>query len=514
MYKNFCLKVISLAACGLFLAALLNYSVDPYDVWGHAKVEGLNMANPKVMDIERWATPMRFTLLQEQPEVVFLGNSQVRWGLDPACYEAESGRKAYNFGIPGVTRYEQTAYAKHILAVDKNLKELVLCLDFTMYVEGAHFKEEKFLAGFNEGQISVDRPTMDNLATTLLSWEAVKDSLKTIQLNRANRWQEPFDSPEGSLSDEAIITHFQRDFRAFDNPVNRMQREGKTTEGRLDESSMARLQEIADMCRDKGVKLTLVVLPTHVKQLANYDGCWDVYEEWLRRSVQIAPVWYFADYNKITTSEVRPGPVSAETNEFFWDTVHPKHMLGDIVQRVILGKEQAWQNSGLLLQPDNIDGYLAKLLADKEAWESAHPVDVEASNFSMGFVDSMPPSLQGKKLQPAAECAALDLPGSSSLMVKQSKYLDLWGKMLTDLDYQTRIFAVLESSAGKKFYAQAEYPVLKLVMNPAAVEKVQGFHLQMPLWGVPADDYKLSFILLSGDGRAYLSEVQADISVE
>ena len=518
MYKRFCLQFAVLAFCGFLVAGTVNYFINPYDVWGSKKTAGINMGYPKLMDIERWATPMRFTLLQEQPEVVFLGNSQVRWGIDPACYEQESGEKVYNFGIPGITRYEQMECVKHILSVDKKLKELVLCLDFTMYVEGEHFREDKFLSGFKEAQMGESRPTLENMAMTMLSWEAFKDSAKTVRLNHIWRWQQPFESQLGSLSDEAILTHFGRDFRAFDNPVNRMRREGKTTRGKLDEGSLERLQEIASLCQERGIKLTLVILPMHVRQLSVYADCWEVYEDWVRRVTQVAPVWNFIGYNEITDSDFVPGPVGKGTNEFFWDTVHPRHELGNIVQRIMLGREKRWQSLGFLLDAGNVEDYLTGLRADKEIWDKAHPRELEAADYSKGFVAREPQSLAKTQWQPAGDGITFDLALTGPrIRVKQGKDLDLWGSQNLQADYKALVFALLENEAGERYYALSEYPVLKQD-DPLAVGltpgEVQGFHLQMPTWDVPAGRYRLSFIVLSEAGAAYASEPQAEVLVK
>lgn len=516
MYKVFCCRFIALIFCGLFMVALVNYLIDPYAVWGSKKVAGINMGYLKIMDIERWAMPMHFTILPEQPEVVFLGDSQVRWGMDLKTYEDETGKSVYNFGIPSMTGYEQIEYVKHILSVDKNLKELVLCLDYSMYVN--RDKGEKYLEGFDEKQIGLVWPTGENVARALFSWDAVKDSINTIKLNYRNKWQVPFTSPTGGLSDDVILLNYHRDLRTFDNTVNRLQREEKNVGDSLNEESFKRLKDIVKMCDERDVKLTLLIMPLHARQIEMYAGHWPLYEEWMRRLVLIAPVWTFIDYNAITMSDSDVGPITLKTNEFFWDAVHPKHKLGDIIQRVLLRKETEWQDIGLLVNKSNVEDYIKQLCLDRYVWENEHPNEVEYAHYSSGFFKDIPRRLAFSKEMPYSEDVILDLKSrSGNINIKRSQNLELWGNLTLNYKDVSCIYAVLEDASGKKYYSVVEYPVMKTGDYNATYadsELPQSFHLQMPVSNVQENPYMLKFIILTTDNTAYVTDCKVNVFVE
>ena len=92
------------AATALLLLALVggfNVLIDPYSVWNCYRGVGINKWAPKADDLDRLIKPIE--ILNKKPAALFLGDSQVLWGIDPAAYAQMTGKSAYNYGLRGAS---------------------------------------------------------------------------------------------------------------------------------------------------------------------------------------------------------------------------------------------------------------------------------------------------------------------------------------------------------------------------------------------------------------------------
>ena len=94
-------------------------------------------------------------------------------------------------------------------------------------------------------------------------------------------------------------------------------------------------------------------------------GIWNVYELWLRSLATVVAahrggsisLWDLGGYSPYTTEPAPAKGSNTTQTEWFWDILHFKRKLGDLIlSRLLTGQPSGF---GLLLTPENVDNQLA-----------------------------------------------------------------------------------------------------------------------------------------------------------
>ena len=433
MRKKFLISFFALSALLMALVASFNYLVDPYSIWQHERKSGFNMWALKADNVERKGKTISLLYSDTQPEVVFIGASQVDWGIDADSATKRLERPVYNFGVLGMTAYEQRRFVEHVMAVDPAVKEIVLAADLSKFVSGERYKTpfDESLS-HEEDQIGKTYVTLSNIEQTLLSIKATEDSYDSLKANRKQNWQVPYYLAGKTLSQEALLGYFHREHWRFNRSLLLVQREGWLENIELNEKCFSEYERIAELCREHNVGLKIYIPPMHAEAMIAYADCLSVYGEWLKKLTSIAPVWTFFAMDDISTSPVNDGTFSENTNMYFWDSIHHKSDVGKWIVAKMFGKEEKGMpgDFGVLLSNDNLGPYLEHLQAGIETWRSAHPEAVEAVKYYAGFLDTVPSDIAGNTGQ-ILPAAAMLMAGSADAKpvfdLKHKDYLELRG---------------------------------------------------------------------------------------
>lgn len=371
MYRKFIGCFLVTAVLLSALAGSLNYLIDPYSIRSTGRQQGWNLRAFKAESVERMGKMLGLLRLTYSPEVICIGSSQVHWGFDADGFREITGKTAYNLGVRGMSAYEQRRYVEHVLAVSPGTREIILSLDFTKYISGPRYQtpaDESFRQ--EEGQVGVSHVTAENLARTVFSYQALCDSMETVRENHAFNWGTPYYTESATISDDAMLAFFEREHWSFDRSMDTVQKEGWLEEPRLNEASLQELVKITDLCREHDVRLRLYIPPMHGEAMAAYMPCLDVYGTWLKRVSALAPVWNFAHYDRLSLSQVAPGSFSAATNTYFWDSIHHKHNVSNMIFAEMYSVDRGEMPSALgsVMTPAEVDAYLDELRAGFEAW--------------------------------------------------------------------------------------------------------------------------------------------------
>lgn len=504
------------AAAILLLFASLNLIIDPYGIWGWCRVIGFTMSSPKTEQTEYIMKPIE--LARVQPETLFLGTSQVMYAMDMDEYHRLTGRTAYNFGLRGETLYESRRYLEHALTVDPKLERVYLGLSYERFVDGDYFytlhAREWFLE--NEAQLGHRWVVPSIIAKTVLSWQSLRDSKDKIVDNWRFRWTHPRFAL-GRPCDDNLLEFNQREHRHFDHSLKLLQREGVFKNARLNGDAMQELKNIQEICYKHDLQLTVFILPVHARRMEMISASWDNYADWLREVVRISPVLDFTAYNEITMSEARGGQVSEHTNPYFWDVLHAKASLGNMLLPDLLGDTPL--RMGQLITSENVDQHVAALRQGMLAWESVHPESMEEVRYYASFSAIMPLALRNKLWTKGRSVIRLSQAQADRLLQmvrKQSDVLDLSGLRLTAFGQRSQAYAVLENEAGERWYAMAE-PVFDMsaagIMHTHAYDEC-GFRVLEHLWEMPVGTYTVYLLEVADDGQVCQSEELAELIVE
>lgn len=518
MYKKFICAFLGISGALLLLAGGFNIAVDPYNVWRIYQRVGFNAWSPKAEDLDRLIQPIAF--VPAQPEAVFLGTSQVIWGIEASEYTRLTGKSAYNMGMLGSSIYEIRRSLEHAVAVDGNLREVFVCVNFELFAANARHPLAQKKPEFDESQIGCSHMTGENIARTAFSFKALEDSLATIRENRQHRYDFSYYMPTGRWQDKSIEKYCQNRQWQFNASMVIMARNDYYYEDmELDEDCLGEMQRIIDICREHDLALHVYTLPAHARSMQLYAEAWPVYEAWMHRLVQMVPVLDFAGYNEMTMSEAQPGLLSESSNPYFWDSHHAKAAVGDMVLAVLAGTPEARAGFGTLLTPETVDQKLASLRAGRALWEQAHPESVEEVRYYRGFSPLVPQAVQAAGREALQGVARLDRDtGAERLRLKVSRgeRLDLTGEHLTPAGQLRIMYGLLDNGQGQCYYAMAEpvsNPALAGFMHDKTYEG-SGFHIQEPLREVEPGDYGLYLLEVAQDGRVYRSGLLAQLTVQ
>lgn len=161
------MKVIAAALITLLLAAGVNLLVDPMGIFFAARIPGLNVYKPEVLNYWHISLPLRARLLR--PEAAVLGSSRVLAGIDTR-HAFFGGKPTANLGLPGAT-FCDVADALDLAAAGGRLRMVVIGLDF--------FAANSARIGANCGLGESAAHPWLLLTKTLLSSDTLNASLKT-----------------------------------------------------------------------------------------------------------------------------------------------------------------------------------------------------------------------------------------------------------------------------------------------------------------------------------------------
>ncbi len=365
-----------------------NALVDPYLLFNSPRVEGLNDRKPAVETEERLMKAYQVT--RTRPRGLILGTSRVDMGLDTRhpAWPADA-QPVYNLGIAAASPYTSFRYLQHATATgDPEL--VILGLDFEYFLSAGQARDGT--AEF-EARLAVNRGGAANDGRRLqyardlfrgtLSLDALLDSVDTLRANL--RPDSANLAPTGDLSEASL----RRDAVELGSWSLFSQRDlqnirlyyGKTK----NDAGLADVEQIIELCRDRGARLVMLINPVHADMLETFDrlGLWDDFESWKRQLVTLATaessaawgveLWDFSGYDAYSTESV---PSSGNVVlQWFWEPSHYTKALGDKIVGRMFGGGSA--DFGALLTPATIEARIADVRAARHAYRSSNPRDVQ-----------------------------------------------------------------------------------------------------------------------------------------
>lgn len=518
MYKKFVYCFISISAVLAFLVAGFNLVVDPYDVWKIYRNIGFNQWIVQAENQERLIKPIE--VVDVQPQVVFIGASQVLGAIDATKFEQITGRSAYNFSLRGASVYEMRRSLEHISMVDDNLEEVFLGISFEEFANNRNHPLKHTGADFQEGLYGSRHMTTEVIKKTLFSMDAISDAINTIKVNQKERFDFPYYTATGMSDERSLLFCSHRDHWTFNRSLAAMLRKGDYYyDMQLNEGAFDELKKIIDLCDKQGIHLTLFTLPIHARYMEAYALSWETYSEWEHRIVKMAPFREFVSYNGISTSLEKRGVTIEQANPFFWNTLHIKRNVGDMIVDVLTGCAEQALGFGAYVTTENVDLYLQELERGRSTWEAAHPESVEEIRYYTGFSPIVPIALQGRKYAHDRLVARIDTEtGAERLLTSlpRNAHLDLTGECLSLIDTSMPMYVLLERDDGIRYYSVADpapNPYIANFMHDRRYE-MSGFRIFEPLGKIEEGGYNLYLVMVNKDGIVYQSDSLAVVEIK
>lgn len=357
----------------LLSAAGFNYIIDPYNIFQSVELAGINTSKPATSN--RTGFAKSYMSENIKAKTLVLGTSKFDIGIDPGSEVLPAyARPAFNFAVPGATVYQQYRYLQHASA--KQMPEMVIMsLDFELFLaipdteeeyppETGPGKYEKRLNVTYSGTATKDKylQTLKDISASLLSNTAIVDSLKTILAGKRTWiWPTGLSSGSARFGTEVNSKGNYSVFRdTLKNHVSSVQ--GKSIQP--GSHAFKALDDVLEFCTKNNIRLVLIMPPSHAFQYELWDqlNLWNDFEFWKKTVVNKIEahakadndtvLWDFARYHGMATEEV-PGPfVTSIKMQWYWEPVHFKKSLGDIMLREVFSKKDP--ALGVQLSHENI----------------------------------------------------------------------------------------------------------------------------------------------------------------
>ncbi|MDJ0601544.1 MAG: hypothetical protein QNJ37_22200 [Crocosphaera sp.] len=364
-FNYFFLGTVLLSIAGISFA---NFSIDPYDLFRHNQPFDLKLDKTEKINHDRLYKTL--DVIHIKPEIILIGSSRVKQGLNPKHAAFPKNITTYNLGIDGSNTYEILRYLEHTYTNQPNLKKVIMGLDHYMFNDFYQLQDS-----FVEKRLNKTHMLGTDLLNALFSQDALIASKNTILENLTETkntkgltygdngfFPYPYHNPNDGNTPWRFRTTIQQYF-------------GFHPQYKLSDDRFNDFKKIVEFCRQHNIELIVFISPAHATQweTLRVTDRWDTYEQWKRKMVGITPVWDFSGYNSITTEPIQP------VMSNYVDNSHYDPKIGDFVLNRILSHnvEQVPEDFGVLMTPENIDDHLAKIRSDREKWARIRPNEVE-----------------------------------------------------------------------------------------------------------------------------------------
>lgn len=370
----------------LVTTAAFNAAVDPYDLLGSPRIPAFNAHKPTA--VGHTGMVKQAQARRQRPATVLIGSSRVDTGIDPASHWwPQEYRPVYNAGVPGDGISGFAATLQQLVARG-GVHHALLGLGFE------DFLGQGEMAGlFNPAACPAPAAKASTLAglvqrgrdvaLSLFTLRALGDSMLTVTDNLRGFALDI--RPDGATTDEGFANvarsdgygHvFAQKERDYLNRAMQLSSPGKPVRAC---EEWGQLQRMLTETASHGIPLMIVMLPFHVDLFRIYEQahCWSKFENWKLLLVRLAAaypnvtLWDFTGYSPYTSE---PIPTESERRQgvaWFWDPVHFKKALGDILlERIFTGEPADFgtkHTSGTIIES------IARLRRQRDAWDAAHP---------------------------------------------------------------------------------------------------------------------------------------------
>ncbi len=370
-YFNFTLSFALITSIPLLTVGLFNVIIDPYHAYDSPILLGINQEKPKKEHNDRLFKAL--DIIRKKPEIIILGSSRTKQGINPENPVFNNDKSVYNLAINGPNTYEVRRYLEHAIYNNKDLKLVVLGIDFFMF--------NKTLANqpsFSESRLNKSHIDITDLLNTTVSLDTLDSSIKTIKaskateltdINQVKNYGKNGFFPNRNIYDGKTKAKFDGSIKLYFELHSDYQ---------FSEAYFQEFEKIVNLCKENNLELKVFISPSHStdNEAISVTQQGKVLEDWKRKMVQFTPVWDFSGYNSITTEKI------ADKMHNYSDNSHYTPSIGDLILNRIFNQktDSIPDDFGVLITPENIESHLAKIRKNREVWAKNNPDQIELVN--------------------------------------------------------------------------------------------------------------------------------------
>lgn len=338
----------------LAIVVAVNTVVDPYDRFGWQRISGVNLLKPAVKNHS--ALTKAYQVERARPVTAVLGTSRAYLGIDAGspCWP-RSFHPVYNYGLPGTTMGRSLLRELWQAWGTGRLRHVVAILDFPAFFAPdppvGDDEDQRRLMFLDDGALNngLQAQRLDDAFLATFSLAAFTDSVTTI-LSQGGGDRILDLRPDGTSTEADFLTAARAEgmnavFAQKDefnlSRIAGFQR--LLVNWREPMPNMDVIREIIGFCRDHDVTLILILAASHADELEIYRraGLWPRVEQVKMDLATIVAeahsdtvtVWDFVEYASYTTEKLPPAGDTVTSLRWFWEPVHFKRALGEVMLR-------------------------------------------------------------------------------------------------------------------------------------------------------------------------------------
>ena len=326
---------------GLSLIVLLNYLVDPYDIFSSKPIDGLN--HPKSHDNTRRAVAMR--IIKYKPKTIVLGTSRVAGGFSHNDLREYSNNDSFlNAGILGVDFHEIYTYFKHAIHVQPDLKTVILGIDLFSFNEN-----RKPQPDFEFERLEKNSYNFNDVKHSLLNYKSCYNSLECLFRNIFNH---PMRSEILTLGEANYLKWMLSTHENYKNY-------------QLDRLKISMFRDLVEICKAKSINLKVLICPVKAMYWNFYweNGLWQNLDNLKRELCSIHPIWDFSGFNPITSETLE-----CDGEALYYECSHFTPYVGSLLLKRMYGLPSSIDSIGYLLMPETVEVDLANIHAQRYFW--------------------------------------------------------------------------------------------------------------------------------------------------
>lgn len=339
-HKRF-VHIFLLSSCSLLvLFIFLNVIADPFTVHQTPAIDRVNIVKPILTEHDRLYRAIE--IARKKPKAIIFGSSRAA-AIDPNDVKALTGVEIYNASMAGASFDQIYHYFEHALHHQPDLKLVIIGLDFCAFNQN-----NSFIADFRLNRLKNQEITWQDFNASLLSFDALKASLKTF---KANFFPIAVVNP---ILEKGDLSYLKSTLKADYNNY------------KSDPKKIEMFKKIVEKCKELSIELKLFFYPVHaVYWEAIYRShLWPQFEDLKRQLSAIYPIWDFSGFNCVTTHTTK----EYSENPFYFECSHFRPLIGKMIEEKIFNYSNLPLNFGFYLTPFTIEQALDQMRKEAHSW--------------------------------------------------------------------------------------------------------------------------------------------------
>lgn len=388
-YRTYFIVVLSLLFALASTVVLMNWLVDPLDVYRVVRKDGFNSIKSSYIPYARLAKPSQIERGHYQR--LAIGSSRMLMGIPVAnaAWAQAGGEPGFNAGIQGADLRQIRDLFEHAV-VNGGVKSVLMDVDLFMFNAWLPSGDYPYpVATFSETEQQRFVRERDTILNLLFSPSITMASIETLRKQDAKKDKVMIDGTTNPAKElrQVMEDGYEVRFRQFEDRLVRTGwspcSDNRYAFTRGDFEKIKYFREILQIAKQQNVNVKFFISPVHVRllEMTHAAGLWDETEEMKRKLVaeivavygaesDAVALWDFSGYHHYAQEAVPQKPGVAM--QWYLDSSHFPQAIGQKMLDVMYGAPTAESGFGVLLRPDNIDQVLQAERDQQAAWQAGH----------------------------------------------------------------------------------------------------------------------------------------------